>query len=90
MNENYFNYDIGYVKYLKKRILCMSIIFLVIMTITSMYNKELNYILMAFYIGYMLSVTQDYEVKNCIRNILIRMYRRRKLYKKLKGRNLNK
>ena len=51
MNENDFNYDIGYVKYLRKRILCMFIIFLVIMTITSLYNKELNYILMAFYMG---------------------------------------
>lgn len=90
MNENYFNYDIGYVKYLKKRILCMSIIFLVIMTITSMYNKELNYILMAFYMGYILSVIQDYDIIHCVRRLLIRLHRRRKLYKKLKGRNLNK
>ena len=86
MNENDFNYDIGYVKYLRKRILCMSIIFLVIMTITSLYNKELNYILMAFYMGYILSVIQDYDILHCIRKLLIRIYRRRKLYIKLKGR----
>lgn len=87
---NYYDNQIKYLRYMQIKLLYASILLFPFMIIVSIFNRKINYILMAFYLGYVVSVIQDYNITNTVKSVFIRIKRRKYLYKKLKQRKFKR